>query len=140
MYDCVLVPTDGSEAAPAALDHALVAAEGASVHALSVVNQRLYLAATDEERDGVRASLEEESAAALDAVRERGSDRGVEVATERRDGVPHREILGYASEIGADLIVMASHGRTGRERVESLGSVTEQVVKGADVPVLTVPK
>jgi nucleotide-binding universal stress UspA family protein len=46
-------------------------------------------------------------------------------------------IVDYATEIGADLIVMSTHGRTGMERW-LLGSVAEKVVRGAHGPVLLI--
>ncbi len=54
-----------------------------------------------------------------------------------RQGDPRTEIVRCARELGVDLIVMATHGRTGISHV-LLGSVAEQVVRYAPVPVLTV--
>jgi nucleotide-binding universal stress UspA family protein len=54
-----------------------------------------------------------------------------------RRGVPWMEIVTLASEVGADLIVMSTQGRTGIPRA-LLGSVTEQVVRHAPTPVLTI--
>ncbi len=47
------------------------------------------------------------------------------------------EILREIEKLGADLIVMGTHGRHGMSRV-FLGSVAEKVVRGSNVPVLTV--
>lgn len=52
-------------------------------------------------------------------------------------GRPDREIVLLAGAIGADLIVMGTHGRTGLERV-FLGSVAERVLRAAPCPVLAV--
>ena len=52
-------------------------------------------------------------------------------------GHPADEIVHAARERGADLIVMATHGRTGLQHV-LLGSVAEKVVRLAPCPVLTV--
>lgn len=54
-----------------------------------------------------------------------------------RKGKPHEEILDLAGELGADLIVIGSHGRKGLERA-IFGSVAERVVRMADIPVLIV--
>lgn len=51
-------------------------------------------------------------------------------------GDPAAVILKFAREIGADLIVMGTHGRTGLRRL-LMGSVAEQVVRKASCPVLT---
>jgi len=60
----------------------------------------------------------------------------VEVAV--RVGEPASEILQYARESAADLVVMGTHGRTGFDRL-MLGSVTEKVLHKASCPLLTVP-
>lgn len=52
-------------------------------------------------------------------------------------GIPYREIIGKAREVGADLIVIGTHGRTGVEHV-IFGSTAEKVVRMAACPVLTV--
>lgn len=54
-----------------------------------------------------------------------------------RTGSPWEEILAAAKELGADLIVMGTHGRRGLPRA-LLGSVAERVVRTAAIPVLTV--
>jgi nucleotide-binding universal stress UspA family protein len=54
-----------------------------------------------------------------------------------RRGNPHDEITRYAADEQADMIVMATHGRTGLAHV-LLGSVAEKVVQHADIPVLTI--
>jgi len=62
-----------------------------------------------------------------------------DVRAERRlvEGDPATEVLHVAQEIGANLIVMGTHGRTGLGRL-LMGSVAEQVVRQAACPVLTV--
>jgi nucleotide-binding universal stress UspA family protein len=54
-----------------------------------------------------------------------------------RTGDARDQILQAAKELGADMIVMGTHGRRGVRRA-LLGSVTESVVRSADCPVLTV--
>ncbi len=54
-------------------------------------------------------------------------------------GDPGYEITDYAKRVGADLIVLSSHGRTGLKRL-LLGSVAERVVRLADCPVLVLRK
>jgi nucleotide-binding universal stress UspA family protein len=53
------------------------------------------------------------------------------------EGQPVDEILRLAKEIGCDLIVMGTHGRTGFGRV-LMGSVAEKIVRTAPCPVVTV--
>ena len=54
-----------------------------------------------------------------------------------RTGTPFLEIVSYAEEIGADLIVAGSHGRSGLRHM-LIGSVAEKLVRKAPCPVLTV--
>ena len=57
--------------------------------------------------------------------------------TEARWGDPVDEIHAYASEHAVDLIVVATHGRTGLAHV-LLGSVAERIVREAPCPVLSI--
>jgi|AntDeeMinimDraft_5_1070356.scaffolds.fasta_scaffold24905_2 nucleotide-binding universal stress UspA family protein len=140
MYDRILVPTDGSKGTTRSLEHAAAIARNndATVHVLYVVDQRLYRAASKDTKDEVIASLEEEGEHALDDAVTRLEENGVEVVTVRREGIPYKSILAYTEDEAMDLVVMGTHGRTGRDRIATLGSVTERVVKNADVPVLVV--
>lgn len=140
MYDTILVPTDGSPETREALEHALAIAgdDDATVHALYVVDRRLYTAAEDDTKDEVLRSLEAEGDEALADIRRSVEDADLECVTVREEGIPHREILGYAEDEGIDLVVIGTHGRTGPERVAALGSTTERVVKNGTVPVLVV--
>jgi nucleotide-binding universal stress UspA family protein len=137
MYDAVLVPTDGSDAASAGVTHGLDLAANfdAVVHALYVVPESERTSIVG----GAGGPGEEDVATAaeraVETVAAAADDRGLDAVTEIRNGTPHREILDYASAEDADLVVMATHGRSGVSRLLS-GSVTERVVRNADRPVL----
>lgn len=137
MYDNVLFPTDGSEGAAVALDHALNVAEnyGATLHFLNVANtdRTSVTGVGDQVVDALERAGEDAVADAADSARGRGLDT-VEAVLR---GDPSDTIVDYASDRGVDLIVMATHGRRGLDRF-LMGSVTEKVVRAADVPVLTV--
>ena len=60
-----------------------------------------------------------------------------DVVRATRQGPPFLEILRYAKEVNADLIVMGTHGRSGLVHM-LIGSVAEKVVRKAPCPVLTV--
>ena len=62
---------------------------------------------------------------------------GVKYETMLRVGNAANEIVAVVSETGADLVVMATHGRTGMSHM-LMGSVAEKVVRRAPCPVLTV--
>ncbi|HVS03648.1 MAG TPA: universal stress protein [Thermoanaerobaculia bacterium] len=62
---------------------------------------------------------------------------GLEVTVMSREGYPPEAIVQAAREVGADLVAMGSHGRTGLRHL-LLGSTAERVVQHAPCPVLTV--
>jgi nucleotide-binding universal stress UspA family protein len=140
MYGSVLLPTDGSDGAAAALEHAIgaAAAYDAALHVVSVVDQRVVLAADADEKESVRAGLADDAEAAVTALADRADSAGLDPTTATPEGVPHREILAYADREDVDLLVLGTHGRTGREKRLNLGSTTERVVKAADRPLLVV--
>lgn len=140
MYEKVLIATDGSPGTTETLEHAVAIARDnqAVLHGLYVVDRRLFLAAEKDTQDDVRQSLVEEGEVALDDISVRGEEAGLTVETEMIDGIPHKTITDYAEESAIDLVVMGTHGRTGRDRVANLGSVTERVVESSPVPVLVV--
>jgi nucleotide-binding universal stress UspA family protein len=140
LYDRILVPTDGSEASDAAVSHALdLAAEhGATLLAVYVVDTASIAGMTMETTwEGVSDMLYREGEEALDEVTALATERGVPVETSVVEGAPARMILEHAEERNCDVVVMGTHGRGGIDRL-LLGSVTEKVVRGSDVPVLTV--
>jgi nucleotide-binding universal stress UspA family protein len=136
MYDDILLPTDGSAAAEAAVDHAirLARAFDATVHVLSVVEP---IPAVEMDAAMIHERLRESAQTAVDRACERLDAAGVPHESSVRDGSAHRSILTAADEADVDLIVMGTHGRTGVGRV-LLGSVTERVVRSADAPVMAV--
>ncbi|MFB6156894.1 MAG: universal stress protein [Haloferacaceae archaeon] len=138
-YERVLVPTDGSEGVDRTLDHAvrLAADHGARVHALSVVDRRLTHAAADA-REDVTERLVDRAEGAVRDVADRVEAAGLTAETAVREGVPDKEIAAYAEEADVDVIVIGTHGRTGRDRIANLGSVTERVVQNADRPVFVI--
>ena len=140
MYDRILLPTDGSEASETATDHALwlAAQADATLTAVSVVDSRVYRSADADQQGEITETLKRDATEAVETVAQRAEGAGVTVETTVLDGVPDTEILRYADDVDADLLVMGTHGRTGRERLANLGSVTERVVTGADRPTLVV--
>jgi nucleotide-binding universal stress UspA family protein len=140
MYDDILVPTDGSDGTEQTLDHAVEIARnhGATLHLLSVIDRRVYLAAEEDERETVMDQLRGDAEDAIEQARDRLDETELDVTTEVTDGTPHKEILAYSEEADVDLIAIGTHGRTARDRLENLGSVTERVVEDADRTVLVV--
>ena len=137
----ILCPVDFSSGASAATEYAVGLAEklGARVHLLHVYPLPM-LAAPDGGlmvTPEVVARMSTESERAISEVAARYVGRGAEIETHVSDGAPYAEILRKAEKIGADLIVMGTHGRSGIAHL-LLGSVAEKVVRSSPIPVLTV--
>jgi nucleotide-binding universal stress UspA family protein len=140
MYETVLVPTDGSEGANAAAEHAITIAGAydATLHALYVVDVRMSPISTGMDRDEVVQLLDQSGERPTAPVLDRAEQEGVPATEAIRLGVPHDVIREYVDENHVDVVVMGTHGRTGLEHT-LLGSTTERIVRTVDVPVLTVP-
>ena len=147
MYDNILVPTDGSETAESAVDHAIDLASkyDATVHALYVVdidatNYSLGTEQIDRIRRGDLDEMTEVKSEADDAtgyVVDRAADHGLTVEEHVTAGQPARAIRKFVEDDDIDLVVMGSHGRSGLSRV-ILGSVAEKVLRRTRLPVLVV--
>jgi nucleotide-binding universal stress UspA family protein len=140
MYERILVPTDGSDPADGAVEHALDLAStyDAEIHVLYVVDIRS--AGQGEwalDAEAVFEAGRGHGDAVVDEVADYVRSKDVSVTTAVRTGIPPEEIHDYVGEEACDLVVMGTHGRTGLDRY-LLGSVTEKVVRQSDVPVLTV--
>lgn len=136
-FDSILVPFDGSAGAQGAVDHAidLALAADARLYVVNVVDHAV-MAGGDANAGMVLDALKESGERALDAVAERAADAGVEVGdTSVQVGSPFRTIVSYAEDNGMDCIVMGTRGRSGIDRV-LLGSVTERVIRTAELPVI----
>ncbi|MFB6102214.1 MAG: universal stress protein [Haloplanus sp.] len=140
MYDRILIPTDGSDCATAAVEHALTVADrfDATVHILYVVETDLVgHSAPALDPDSLRDALRNQGETATATIEERAADRGLESVTSIVEGVPEDTILDYVGDEDIDLVVMGTHGRRGLDRY-LVGSVTERIVRRADVPVLAI--
>lgn len=133
----ILVPTDFGDGAAHALDYAieLAAKLGAKVHVVSALGMPATgLADLDVALSAVTGEETiANSQAALDAL----AATRPGLSTMLRSGDAPDVIIQAAREIGADMIVMGTHGRRGLKRA-LLGSVAESVVRSAPCPVLTV--
>lgn len=138
MYEEILVPTDGSPAADAAIEHAVDLADqyDARLHALYVVDGASY-SSLEAGSEIVIEALEAEGEEATERVAKAAEEAGVEAVTTVTTGTAYRTIREYVEENDIDLTVMGTHGRQGLDRY-LLGSVTERVVRTSEVPVLTV--
>ena len=140
MYDLIIVPTDGSDAADDAVDHATAQGLAHDAELLFLAVVEMSGGALPEARDDL--AVEERRAARQEAVESLAADAeaaGVGATGTVEVGVPSRVILESAVERGGDLIVMSTHARSGVGRF-LYGSVTERVIRDGDTPVLAIQR
>lgn len=138
----ILAPTDFSDVSKLGLRHALELArqDGAEVVVYYVIDFDGDWSRRDNRMDGTRDLLARTRAALDNFLAAHFADciDLVEVRQIVEFGAPHTNIPEKAAREGADLIVMATHGRTGVDHF-MLGSVAEKVIARAPCPVLIVP-
>ena len=143
MYKTILVPLDGSKRAEAILPHVeeLARRYDAKVVFLQVIEPTYPIMGPQE----VYAELYEQSAerraekaaAYLATLQDDFSEKGIEAKTLVAQGPVVEEIHVAAASEGADLIAIASHGRTGLSRV-FYGSVAAGLLHRVDRPLLLI--
>jgi nucleotide-binding universal stress UspA family protein len=136
MYKRILIPLDGSALAEAVLPHV---EELAKSSAAELVLLRVALAHIFPGADPIEAQVAavQEAENYVADVAKTLQEQGVRAEAKVRYGDPAEEILDHAARDHIDLIAMATHGRTGLKRVV-LGSVAENVLRSASVPMLLV--
>jgi nucleotide-binding universal stress UspA family protein len=125
MYRRIMVPLDGSDLAQSALPHALELCR-----ALEATLLLFYV------RDPRSGSVEA-ARRYLEFVRDQHAAAGVSIAILVGEGPVASAIIGAAEDERIDLIAMATHGRSGLQRVV-YGSVAEQVLRSSSKPILLV--
>ena len=141
----ILVPTDFSEDSDLAFRMALsiAATHQARIFLLHVISNTVQQSLSDYCLDQsilnrvLNESIvfsNEKLKEVMDRVQESGN---IKIISNVRKGQPYEEILNEAVERTIDLIVIASHGKTGLQKY-FIGSVTEKVMNEAKCPVLLI--
>ncbi|UCH85665.1 MAG: universal stress protein [Candidatus Latescibacterota bacterium] len=138
----IIVPTDFSEHSLRAIDYGIEIAEKFASHLTLVYVIEPLLQAADltwttvdfEELNRAHKSSADQQ---LKQILDERIPKAVPCDTAILYGKPFVEILKYAKEENADLIVMATHGRGAITHI-LMGSTAEKVVRKAPCPVLTV--
>lgn len=139
MYERILIPLDGSPTAEGILPFAsqIAGPLDSEVVLLLVVEpapQSAALAAGIVDADALLIR-EKEAGRYLQEIAEGLVAKGVKVRHLVRKGQAAQTIVETATEVGADLIAMTTHGRSGLGRL-LFGSVAETVLRSAQIPVL----
>src|SRR3974390_214627 len=130
MYRHILIPTDGSELAERAVTHGLSLAKFVGAKVTVIIAAEVFAKYTEQ--------IKQHNARVLDRVAKAAKQAGVPCDTIHvQDVQPYEAITATAADRGCDLIVMASHGRSGLSAMV-LGSVTNKVLTHAKTPVLVV--
>jgi universal stress protein A len=139
----IVVPTDFSEFSNHALKYGCEFARrfSAELHLVNVVEDiyplvpepGMMLPAAEEYLTDLQKSAQQ----AIEALPPENWGEGLEIVRTVLVGTPFLEIVRYAKEQDADMIVIGTHGRSGLVHV-LMGSVAERVVRKSPCPVLTV--
>ena len=137
----ILLPTDFSECSSAAFEHASTFAVmyNAHLHVLHVVKEHPLVSLDSNDGGGeiTQASDRPDPENEVRKFVEKILPYQTKVIEAVRIGQPYKEIVNYACSEDIDLIVIATHGRTGLSHMV-MGSVAEKVVRFSPVPVLTI--
>ncbi|REE18976.1 nucleotide-binding universal stress UspA family protein [Paraburkholderia sp. BL6669N2] len=144
MFKHLLVPTDGSPLSEAAIQMTvtLAAESGATVTGLHVIPEFHVLAYGTEmiadNEDRIIQTARQRAEDYLSVVKKAAAQVGVVCNTVSEGRAhPYEAIISVATQQNCDLIVMASHGRSGM-RAFLLGSETQKVLTHSSIPVLVV--
>ncbi|KVO68404.1 universal stress protein UspA [Burkholderia ubonensis] len=145
MYKRILVAVDGSDTSRHAFDAALALAQahGAQLQPYYVVeNAAIYYNVPGYDPSVLRDQLVEQGNALAKEYTQRMQAAGVKGEARFGEATSLTDvsslILEGASAFGADLLVLGTHGRRGFRRLV-LGSIAEQCVRHASLPVLLIP-
>ena len=140
-----MVATDGSDVSLHAAEQAVNLAKiaGAGVTAIYVLdmprlNQLHGYTSFPGLKDKLLELMRKEGEKATVEIEQMAKDAGVDYDKILAEGNPAEEIIRLSLELGMDLLIMGSIGRSGLAKM-LLGSVAEKVVRQSLVPVLLVP-
>ena len=135
MFRKILVAIDGSEPANRALEAAIEEARvwNAEVHVIYVVESGLFSSLPmDNTLEIIYSVLQKEGEEILESARVKADAANVPLTTYLRQGHAGSQIVSLAEDLGVDLIVLGSHGKSGVDRL-FLGSVTDYVVRNSPI-------
>lgn len=140
----ILLPTDLSKTSLTAASFALdIAAQyNAKIHLLYVLEKTppiLAIRSIDISEEKIIKEIDEDAKSQMNEVLKKVKEinNNIEVTPVINKGLDYEEIINYSKNAGIDLIVIATHGRTGLLHT-LLGSVAEKVIRYSKIPVLVI--
>ncbi|MEN4018296.1 MAG: universal stress protein [Methanobacterium sp.] len=147
MYKKILLPTDGSQNAEMAAKHAFLlgSKSGAEITVLNVVETPRFTGIRPVDKEELVDKLKEEGQKSFDRIKnmliqsksEGKHEKDINLNFKFKEGSPADVILKIIEEEDIDLVVMGTSGKRGMDRF-LLGSVAENTMRSAKVPVLVV--
>ena len=137
----ILLPTDFSKISLTAAEYAveLAVEYKAKLHVLNVLEKTppiLAIRSLDLSREKIIESIDADAKSQLeDSIKIIKKIKNVEIISAIRKGIDYEEIIKYSKDKKIDIIVIATHGRTGILHT-LLGSVAEKVIRYSKIPVL----
>ncbi len=139
----ILLPTDFSNLSLTAASYAIELASqyGAKIHLLHVIEKKppiLAIRAIDISEEKIMKSIEDAAKESLKKALDKINNQNtVEIKSILLKGNDYEEIVNYSQQQNIDVIVIATHGRTGLLHT-LVGSVAEKVIRYAKCPVLVI--
>jgi nucleotide-binding universal stress UspA family protein len=144
MYKKIAVPLDGSPVAECVVPHveALAAARKSEVQLITIIEPveiptRGKIALSEDDLKSMHKELEKDAAAYLDKIVQKLAREGIKANPVIMQGKPAESLIEYVHNNGIDLLVMATHGRSGLSKL-FWGSIAEKVVRAVNVPVMLI--
>lgn len=144
MYQHIMVPLDGSELAECVLSHVISIATGCQIPRVTLIRVVTPIKLYGQETDMLTGDFErlvqtnrDVAKKYLDEKAEMLATKGVTAQTVVTFGIVVEALLDYAEKNNVDLVVIATHGRSGISRWV-WGSVADRILRGSRMPVLMV--
>jgi nucleotide-binding universal stress UspA family protein len=131
MYEYVVLLLDGSDTSESAIPHAEALALGCGTKRVTIVH------VVERERYEGMIATGKNPGVYFQKIADRLKAKGINTDIKVLTGDPSETIVSYAENNPCDIIVMASHGRSGVTRW-AIGSVADKVFRASSVPVLMV--
>jgi len=154
MYQKILVPLDGSKLAEIVMPHVeIMAKQNDAEVILTTVTERISAQSYNVKigldpgslpnpipvikMPAALGKMQRQGQRYLNRIAKRLTKKGIRVETSVLLGRPADEIRSFAEEQGVDLIIMSSHGRSGRSKW-ALGSISDKMLRADQFPIMLI--